>query len=95
MTDDSNVSRELSIGLFTVGGAGIGGLLGFLLRPAAPMIGQLPLQVVVTAGSKLQGFELMLRPLAERSFGVLLAGVIIGAAIGVVIGLLVARQNSH
>ena len=32
-------------------GALIGGLIGFLLRPSVPIIGQLPFEHVITAGA--------------------------------------------
>lgn len=63
-------------------GAGIGGVAGFLLRPAAPVIGQLPLVDVLTRGKALEGVQLVLRPTAEASFNYLMGGVVIGFLAG-------------
>jgi hypothetical protein len=63
-------------------GAGIGGLVGFLLRPSVPLIGQLPFETVVTRGSDLTGLDLLLRGAAETSFNYMLVGAIVGAVLG-------------
>ena len=73
---------------FGILGAVAGGLIGFLLRPSAPVIGQLPFQDVITRGLTLKGITQVLVPIAERSFNMLL----IGAAAGCVLGILVAKM---
>ena len=75
-------------------GAFIGGLLGFLLRPAAPLIGQLDFGTVITRGSNLTGLERLLVPTAQTSFNYLLVGAILGAVAGVVIGLMTSKSKS-
>jgi len=54
------------------GGAVLGGILGaflgFLLRPSLPLLGQLPLGVVITRGEFLHGFDALFKPMAEQSF---------------------------
>jgi len=76
-------------------GAAIGGLAGFLARPALPLIGQqLPFAVVVSRGAGLQGMDLIMVPLAQRSFNIMLLGVIVGAVLGVAVGYLVALQRN-
>ncbi|WP_321420154.1 hypothetical protein [uncultured Methanomethylovorans sp.] len=60
-------------------GLALGGITGFLLRPSVPLVGQLPLETVLTRGSELKGFNAMLIPYAETSFNYVLAGAIIGA----------------
>lgn len=60
-------------------GALIGGIVAYLLRPSAPLVGQLPFDVVMTRGNNLQGLERMVIPTAETSFNYIIAGVIIGA----------------
>jgi uncharacterized membrane protein AbrB (regulator of aidB expression) len=67
--------------LIAVLGALVGGLLGFLFRPSAPMIGQLPFDAVITRGSDLKGVEGFLRPTAEVSFNYVLGGAIIGCVV--------------
>ncbi|NYT19046.1 MAG: hypothetical protein GKC08_01965 [Methanosarcinales archaeon] len=60
-------------------GALIGGIVAYLLRPSAPLVGQLPFDVVITRGNNLQGLEKIAIPTAEASFNYIIAGVIIGA----------------
>lgn len=59
----------------------LGGLVGFLLRPSLPLIGQLPFQTVITRGSNLTGIDMLLKSTAEQSFNYLLIGAIVGAVI--------------
>src|SRR5258708_32632861 len=56
----------------------MGGILGYVLRPSVPLLGQLPFQTVITAGSNLTGLDQILKPLAEQSFEYLVGGVILG-----------------
>jgi hypothetical protein len=67
---------------FLVGGFCLGAFLGFLLRPSAALVGQLPFMVVLTRGASLQGMDQILVPLARTSFNYLLFGGIIGGAVG-------------
>jgi hypothetical protein len=60
----------------------IGGLVGFLLRPSNPIVGQLPLVTVLTRGSSLTGLDSLLVPLAERSFKYVAAGTVVGLLVG-------------
>jgi hypothetical protein len=82
---DSPERRLLSAGAIgsLIGGIIIGGLIGFLLRPSAPLIGQLSFEHVITRGSSLQGVDLMLVRMAETAFNYLLTGAIVGGVIGV------------
>jgi hypothetical protein len=50
------------------------------------MMGQLPFETVVTAGSNLQGVDELLKPLAQRSLKYLAIGVVLGGIAGFVIG---------
>lgn len=74
-----------AIGLF------IGGLLGFLMRPAAPLIGQLDFATVITRGSNLTGLDMLLVSTAQASFSYLVVGGILGAVAGAVIGMMTAK----
>jgi hypothetical protein len=67
--------------LIAVLGALVGGLLGFLFRPSAPMIGQLPFGAVITRGGDLKGIGSLLKPTAEVSFNYALGGAIIGGVV--------------
>jgi len=71
--------------VFAIIGAIIGGLLGFLLRPHVPVVGQLPFSVVVSAGSDLKGLDEIVRPAAETSFGYLVLGTLMGLVGGAVL----------
>jgi hypothetical protein len=69
-----------------------GGVLGFLYRPSAFLIGQLPFDVVITRGANLKGVDQVLVPMAQSSFNNMMAIAILGAVIGIVIGLLLSRK---
>lgn len=73
-------------------GALAGGLIGFVLRPSAPLIGQLPLGTVITRGGNLNGMDQMFVPLAQTSFNYLVAGVVIGGVIGLLAATVFARK---
>jgi hypothetical protein len=75
--------QRLTYGLV---GLVVGAFIGFLLRPDAFLIGQLPFTTVITRGSSLTGMDLILVPTAQMSFNVLLAGAIVGGLIGGVVG---------
>lgn len=62
-------------------GAVLGGLVGFLLRPSLPLIGQLPFSTVITRGSNLTGLDVILKSTAETSFNYLAIGLIVGAVV--------------
>lgn len=72
-----------------LGAAGflVGAFLGFLARPAAPFMGQLPLEIVISRGASLKGLDQMLVPLAESSFNTMAAGAIIGVVVGIIIAV--------
>lgn len=86
-TSGSGASLILSIG---TGGAFAGGLVGFLLRPANMLLGQLPLETVITRGANLRGLDQLLVPLAQKSFNITMAGLVIGAILGLGLGAIVA-----
>lgn len=69
-----------------------GGLIGFLYRPSALIIGQLPFGTVITRGANLKGVEQVLIPMAQSSFNHMMTIAIIGAAIGITLGLLLYRK---
>jgi len=73
-------------GLVMVGGL-LFGLLGYLLRPDAPIVGQLPFHAVVSRGATLSGFEEFLLPAARTSFLYLLAGIVFGVLLGLAVAL--------
>lgn len=56
----------------------VGAFLGFLIRPSIPIIGQLPLDSVITRGSGFSGADRVFVPYAETSFNYMLICAIIG-----------------
>ena len=71
----------------------MGGFIGFLLRPSASLIGQLPFEVVITRGAYLQGIDLLLVPMAQTSFNGLLAGAMIGTIAGVLVSYFIRGRK--
>lgn len=67
-------------------GSLVGGLLGYVMRPAAPFIGQLPFKAVITRGASLSGLDQILVPIAQSSFNYLLLGLVGGLLVGLVAG---------
>ena len=72
----------------------LGGVIGFLLRPSAMLIGQLPFETVISRGANLQGLDKLLVPTAQSSFNIMVVGAIVGAVVGVVVGQMLARRSS-
>lgn len=71
----------------------VGGFIGFLLRPAAFLVGQLPFETVIARGSNLSGLDKLLVSTAQTSFNYMLVGAILGAVAGFVIGLIPFKQR--
>jgi len=93
MENDSG-ARASGLGLGVLGVI-VGTVLGFLLRPSAMLVGQLPLETVISRGANLQGLDTILIPTAQASFNQLIVGAIIGGVAGLVIDTLIGgRRNS-
>jgi hypothetical protein len=75
-------------------GVAVGGLVGFLVRPSVPLMGQLPFITVVTRGANLRGLDQLLTGYARTSFNYLVAGIIVGAVIGMILGFVLPRQKA-
>jgi hypothetical protein len=78
----------------SMAGLGIGGIIGFLLRPSVPFMGQLPLRTVIMRGANLRGFDQLLTGYARTSFNYLVAGMIIGALVGAIAALVIPKQKN-
>ena len=78
----------------TITGVLVGGLVGFLLRPSVPFMGQLPFTTVITRGANLRGLDQLLVGYARSSFNYVVAGIVIGAVIGMVAALVLAARKS-
>lgn len=65
----------------TVGFFG-GAASGFVMRPSALLVGQLPFGMVITRGSSLTGLDQLLVPTAQQSFNVMLMAALVGAILG-------------
>jgi hypothetical protein len=75
-------------------GLAVGGLVGFLLRPSVPLMGQLPFITVISRGANLRGLDQLLTGYARTSFNYLVAGIIVGAVIGMILGFVLPRQKA-
>ena len=87
----SKKSNGLAIQLGIVGFIA-GGFLGFLYRPSAFLIGQLPFDTVITRGANLNGVDQMLISMAQTSFNNIAAAAVAGAVIGIVVGILISKR---
>src|SRR6185369_5937035 len=68
----------------TIAGLVIGSVVGFLLRPSVPLMGQLPFTSVITRGANLRGLDQLLLGYARTSFNYLIAGMVLGAIVGLI-----------
>jgi hypothetical protein len=84
-------SNILAIQLGVVGFAA-GGFLGFLYRPSAFLIGQLPFETVITRGANLKGIDQVLIYMAQTSFNHMAVAAVAGAVIGIVAGILISNR---
>jgi len=75
------------------GGLLIGGVVGFLLRPTVPLMGQLPLTTVITRGANLRGLDQLLLGYARSSFNYLLAGIVLGALVGLIASIAIEKSQ--
>jgi hypothetical protein len=82
----------MKIKLLTVGLL-IGGVVGFLLRPSVPIMGQLPFSTVITRGANLHGLDQLLVGYARTSFNYLIGGMVVGVVIGFVSTLLIRKAE--
>ncbi len=73
----------------------VGGTIGFVLRPSAFLIGQLPFGTVISGGANLTGLDMLLRPVAESSLHLMVAVALIGAVVGGIVGLLLRTQPAR
>jgi hypothetical protein len=78
---------------WAVAGFVIGAILGLLTRPSVPILGQLPIETVLTRGSNLTGMDTLLKSTAEASFNQVLIWVIIGTGLGAGIGAFMDQQK--
>ena len=75
-----------------VSGFLVGAFIGYIYRPPAFLIGQLPFKHVISRGTSLKGIDQMYIQIAEKSFNYLFAGGVIGAILGIVAVLLYQRK---
>ena len=78
----------------TIAGLLIGGLVGFLLRPSVPLIGQLPFSTVISRGANLRGLDQLLLGYARTSFNYLLAGLVVGAVVGLIAAFTIQKSTA-
>jgi hypothetical protein len=70
----------------------IGGVVGFLLRPTVPLMGQLPFTTVITRGANLRGLDQLLLGNAQSSFNYLVAGIILGTVVGLIASIAIEKS---
>jgi hypothetical protein len=70
----------------------IGGVVGFLLRPSVPLLGQLPFTTVITRGANLRGLDQLLLGYARSSFNYLVAGIVLGAVVGLIASIPIEKS---
>ncbi len=63
----------------------IGFVLGFLFRPAIPLIGQVPFSSAITGGMFLHGLDKLTRSYAQESFEYMVGFAIVGGLLGYVL----------
>ena len=80
--------------ILTIVGVSIGSVVGFLVRPSVPFMGQLPFRTVITRGANLRGLDELLLGYARTSFNYLIAGMIVGAVVGLIAAFAASRQKS-
>ena len=81
-------------GKLTIAGLLIGGFVGFLLRPSVPLVGQLPFTTVISRGANLRGLDQLLIGHARTSFNYLIAGMILGAIVGLITSFAISSKKS-
>lgn len=84
---EGRIAGRFILGVF------ISGFVGFLLRPSANLVGQLPFGVVITRGATLSGVDELFRGTAEISFNYMLAGAILGVIIFIALGILLDTRR--
>lgn len=62
-------------------GAMLGAFVGFLMRPAFPLVGQLDLDVVLSRGMNLTGVDRLMQSTAEQSCNYVLIGAVVGGSL--------------
>lgn len=90
MANTNSGSRSVGLGIV---GLFLGGVIGFLLRPSAMLIGQLPFETVISRGENLQGLDKLLVATAQTSFNMMAVGAIIGAVVGVVLARMLTGRS--
>jgi hypothetical protein len=72
----------------------IGGVVGFLLRPSVPLMGQLPFTTVITRGANLRGLDQLLLGYARSSFNYVVAGIVLGAIVGLIASIAIEKSQT-
>jgi hypothetical protein len=76
-----------------IAGTLIGGVVGYLLRPSVPLMGQLPFSTVITRGGNLRGLDQLLLGYARTSFNYLMAGIVLGAIVGLIAAFILEKSR--
>ena len=87
------VRIDAPVWLFCVVGGLVGAIGGYLTRPSAFLVGQLPFETVITGGATLRGFDQLLVPVAQQSLNQMVTWAIVCAVLGGVAGAILRRLN--
>ena len=90
----ATASVHLAIPLAMIGFF-VGGLIGFMMRPSAFLVGQLPFETVITGGANLTGLDQLLRSTAQNSLNLMIMGAVLGALTGAIVGVLIKLQPAR
>ena len=74
-------------------GLAIGGYIGFLNRPAAFLVGQLPFEKMALGGINLTGIDKVFISPARTSFMYMIVGAVLGLIVGAVLGKVVFKNR--
>lgn len=77
----------------TIAGLLIGSVVGFLVRPSVPLIGQLPFSTVITRGGNLRGLDQLMLGYARSSFNYLIAGMVVGTIVGLIAAFVLPEKS--
>lgn len=65
------------------------------MRPSVFLIGQLPFAAVITRGRIFHSFDMILIPVAQTSFNLMMGAAFVGGILGIVAGSTLARRASE
>jgi hypothetical protein len=71
-------------------GSFVGSIIGLLLRPSLPLVGQLPISLILASGKA--GADPLVAAIAKESFDLLQNGFILGGIFGFIAGVVIRNR---